>query len=236
MSPLCLIRPSGGELFFCSKTGRSIGGNRQPGLPFKGFLRLSSFAPFMSSRLEQALRFAAVGHQGQVRRSSGVPYVEHVVAVAWILDRAGFDEDVVIAGLLHDLVEDTSQTLPDVEQRFGRVVAELVAHCSEVKTDDQGRKRPWIDRKSEHLAALREAPAGARAIVLADKLHNLISIDIDLREGRPVWNEFHAGRDQVLWYYHAIIAICVGDSADSRLQQVAARCREALEEIETLKR
>jgi len=197
---------------------------------------LSSLAPFMSSRLEQALRFAAVGHQGQVRRSSGVPYVEHVVAVAWILDRAGFDEDVVIAGLLHDLVEDTSATLPDVEQQFGRVVAELVAHCSEVKTDDQGRKRPWIDRKSDHLAALREAPAGARAIVLADKLHNLISIDIDLREGRPVWNEFHAGRDQVLWYYHAIIAVCVGDSADSRLQQVAARCREVLEEIETLKR
>ncbi len=128
------------------------------------------------------------------------------------------------------------KTLPDVEQRFGRVVAELVAHCSEIKTDDQGRKRPWIDRKSDHLAALREAPAGARAILLADKLHNLISIDIDLREGRPVWNEFHAGRDQVLWYYHAIIAICVGDSADSRLQQVAARCREALEEIETLKR
>jgi len=190
----------------------------------------------MSSRLEQALRFAAVGHQGQVRRSSGVPYVEHVVAVAWILDRAGFDEDVVIAGLLHDLVEDTSQTLPDVEQRFGRVVAELVAHCSEVKTDEQGRKRAWIDRKSDHLASLREAPAGARAIVLADKLHNLISIDIDLREGRLVWNEFHAGRDQVLWYYHAIIATCAGDSADSRLHQVAARCRGVLAEIETLKR
>ena len=189
----------------------------------------------MSSRLEQALRFAAVGHQGQVRRSSGVPYVEHVVAVAWILDRAGFDEDVVIAGLLHELVEDTSATLPDVEQQFGRVVAELVAHCSEVKTDDQGWKRPWIDRKSDHLAALREAPAGARAIVLADKLHNLISIDIDLREVAGC-NEFHASRDQVLWYYHAIIAVCVGDSADSRLQQVAARCREALEEIETLKR
>jgi guanosine-3',5'-bis(diphosphate) 3'-pyrophosphohydrolase len=189
----------------------------------------------MTSRLEQAIRFAAVGHQGQVRRSSGVPYVEHVVAVAWILDRAGFDEDVVIAGLLHDLVEDTPATLADVEQRFGRDVAELVAHCSEAKTDDQGRKRPWIDRKSDHLAALRKAPVGARAIVLADKLHNLISIDIDLREGRPVWSEFHAGRDQVLWYYHASIAVCAGDSTDSRLQQLAARCREVLEEIETLR-
>ena len=194
---------------------------------------MSSFATVMTSRLEQALRFAAVGHQGQVRRNSGVPYVEHVVAVAWILDRAGFEEDVVIAGLLHDLVEDTSTTLADVERQFGGVVAELVAHCSEVKSDDQGRKRPWIDRKRDHIAALREAPAGARAVVLADKLHNLVSIDIDLREGREVWSEFHAGRDQVLWYYHAMIAICAGDSADTRLWQLAARCREALEEIKT---
>jgi len=188
----------------------------------------------LTGRLEQALRFAAVGHQGQARRSSGVPYVEHVVAVAWILDRAGFDEDVVIAGLLHDLVEDTSTTLEDVEQRFGRLVAELVAHCSEVKTDEQGGQRAWMDRKSDHLAALQEAPAGARAIVLADKLHNLISIDIDLRAGRPVWSEFHAGRDQVLWYYHAIIATCACDPADSRLQQIAARCRDVLDEIEKL--
>jgi len=64
----------------------------------------------------------------------------------------------------------------------------------------------------------------------------LISIDIDLREGRLVWNEFHAGRDQVLWYYHAIIATCGSDSADSRLHQVAARCRGVLAEIETLQR
>ena len=74
----------------------------------------------------------------------------------------------------------------------------------------RGGKRPWFDRKSDHLAALREAPAAARAIVLADKLHNLTSIDIDLREGLPVWTEFHAGRDQVLWYYHASIAVCDG--------------------------
>jgi guanosine-3',5'-bis(diphosphate) 3'-pyrophosphohydrolase len=233
MSLLCLIRPSRGEHLF-SETGQSIGKYRQSEWAFKEFLTLSRLATAMSTRLEQALRFATVGHQGQFRRSSGVPYVEHVVAVAWILDRAGFDEDVVIAGLLHDLVEDTSTSLADLEQRFGRVVAGLVAHCSEVKTDEQGRKRPWIDRKSDHLAALREAPAGALAIVLADKLHNLVSINIDLREGHPVWNDFHANRDQVLWYYRAIISVCASDTADSRLQQVAARCLEVLEEIERL--
>ena len=190
---------------------------------------MPSSLPVLTPLQEQALRYAAMGHEGQVRRNSGVPYFEHVVAVAWILDRAGFDEEVVIAGLLHDLVEDTQITLADIRQKFGLVVAELVAHCSEVKTDSEGRKRPWIDRKRDHLAALADAPVQARAIVLADKLHNLISIAIDLREGRPVWNEFHAEQDQVLWYYDAMIDAC--GTEDPRLLELAAQCRDVLGEI-----
>jgi (p)ppGpp synthase/HD superfamily hydrolase len=183
-----------------------------------------------SSRLEQALCVAAAGHAGQVRRGSGVPYVAHVVAVTWILDRAGFDEDVLIAGLLHDLVEDTAASLDDVRSRFGPVVADLVAHCSEVKTDAEGRKRPWIDRKRDHLAALAAAPVEAHAVILADKLHNLISICNDLEAGRAIWSEFHADRESVLSYYEASIACC--GAGDPRLEQLAAECREALDWIE----
>ena len=139
----------------------------------------------MNPRLDAALRYAAACHEGQTRRASSVPYFEHVVAVGWILDRAGFGEDVVIAGLLHDVVEDTRATLEDIEERFGAVVAGLVDSCSEVKTDAQGIKRPWIDRKRDHLAALLEAPVEARAVMLADKLHNLISIEVDLGQGGP---------------------------------------------------
>lgn len=183
----------------------------------------------ISPRFEQALRLAAVGHDGQKRRTSGVPYMSHVVSVARMLDRAGFDEDVVIAGLLHDLVEDTAFTLEDVRRGFGDHVAGLVAHCSEVKTDHEGRKRPWIDRKRDHLKALEAAPLEARAIVLADKLHNLISIEIDLDAGRDVWTNFHAGRDQVLWYYEASISVC--GTGDPRLEDLAAACQERLAAI-----
>src|SRR4051794_25884259 len=108
--------------------------------------------------LERALRWASSAHHGQFRRGGHAPYVEHVMAVALILDRLGFAEDVVIAGLLHDLVEDTAATLEQVEARFGAAVAETVRHCSEVKTDGEGRKRPWIDRKRDHLEALGGAP------------------------------------------------------------------------------
>ena len=189
----------------------------------------------MSSRLEDALRWAAECHRGQERRGSGIPYVQHVVAVAMILDRLGHGEDVVIAGLLHDVVEDTEATLDEVRARFGPAVAALVDHGSEVKRDAQGQKRPWIDRKRDHLAALAVAPAEARAVVLADKLHNLVSIAADLRAGRPVWSLFHAERDQVLWYYHASLdTLVVGEESDPKLAALAAECRQRLAEVEAL--
>src|SRR4051794_25896442 len=169
-----------------------------------------------SATLERALRWAAACHRGQVRRSSDVPYVAHVVAVAWILDRLGFPEEVVVAGLLHDVVEDTEATLEQVHAQFGPRVAALVAACSEIKLDAQGRKRPWIDRKRDHLEALAAAPVEARAVALADKLHNLLSIQLDLHAGRPVWSTFHADRPQVLWYYRTALERFAG--GDPRLE------------------
>ena len=181
--------------------------------------------------LERALRAAATWHRRQERRGSGVPYVEHVVAVAMILDRQGFPEDVVIAGLLHDAVEDTETTLDQVRVAFGDRVAAWVDACSEVKLDDLGRKRPWLDRKRDHLEVAGEGSVEVRAILLADKLHNLLSIQLDLEEGRPVWAGFHADRDQVLWYYREAIRRCDrGD--DPRLGALARLAREALLTVE----
>ncbi len=180
--------------------------------------------------LERALRWAATCHDGQLRKGCAVPYVEHVMGVAVVLDRLGFAEDVVIAGLLHDVVEDTPVTLEQVAAQFGAAVAEIVRHCSEVKIDATGAKRPWIDRKRDHLEALGEAPVAARAVVLADKLHNLKCIELDLREGRDVWTTFNAEQSQVLWYYHTTIER-IG-TGDPRLVALADRCRQALAAIE----
>ena len=152
------------------------------------------------------------------------------MAVALILDRLGFPEDVVIAGLLHDAVEDTEATLEQVANEFGATVAETVGFCSEIKLDDQGQKRPWIDRKRDHIKALEHAPVDAKAVVLADKLHNLLSIQLDLEKGRDVWATFHAGRSEVLWYYRSMIEGCRGE--DERLERLAEACNEVLEGIE----
>ncbi|MDR3635688.1 MAG: HD domain-containing protein [Isosphaeraceae bacterium] len=186
----------------------------------------------MSPRFARALQCAAASHRSQTRRGSDVPYVEHAVAVAWILERLGFGEDVVIAGLLHDVVEDTEVTLSQVDAQFGPEVARVVADCSEVKLDSQGNKRPWMDRKRDHLAALAGASVASRAVVLADKLHNLLSIELDVLDGRPIWSLFHAERDQVLWYYRATIDQL--GTGEVRIEALADRCREALTRIETI--
>jgi (p)ppGpp synthase/HD superfamily hydrolase len=187
---------------------------------------MSSPRPLFSDRLEAAMRFAAVAHRDQVRRSSATPYFQHAAAVAAILDRAGFAEDVAIAGLLHDVVEDTPTTLDEVARAFGPEVARLVGFCSEVKLDASGAKRPWIDRKTDHLAALADAPVEALAVVLADKLHNLTSIAHDLARGVDVWADFHADRERVLWYYDATLKACARD--DPRLARLVDACREVL--------
>ena len=186
----------------------------------------------MTLRLEGAFRWAAECHKGQSRKGSDTPYFEHVVAVALVLDRAGFDEDVVIAGLLHDVVEDTSATLEDVAARFGPDVADIVGHCSEVKNDARGNKRPWSDRKRDHLAAMVHAPLSARAVMLADKLHNLITSELDLRAGHHVWSHFSAPRDQVLWYYGTAIDAC--QQGDPRLEPLASACRDVLTRVDLL--
>jgi guanosine-3',5'-bis(diphosphate) 3'-pyrophosphohydrolase len=185
----------------------------------------------MTLRLEEAMRFAAQAHAGQSRKGSDTPYFEHLAAVGLILDRAGFAEEVVIAGLLHDVVEDTPVSFEEVAELFGAAISDLVRHCSEVKTDEEGHKRPWIDRKRDHIAGLALAPTDARGIILADKLHNLISIELDLRDERPVWGQFHAPREQVLWYYHATIDVC--GQGDPRLEQLAVSCRDVLARVES---
>ncbi|WP_422927345.1 HD domain-containing protein [Singulisphaera sp. PoT] len=183
----------------------------------------------MSLPLERALRWAAARHEGQCRKGSKTPYVQHVVGVALILDRLGFSEEVVIAGLLHDIVEDTETSIAEVEVAFGAEVARTVRACSEVKNDETGHRRPWINRKRDHLAELEKAPASARAVALADKLHNLTSMRLDLQEGRPVWSLFNAGRDDVLWYYRSALERYVG--GDDRLDRLASECRMILETL-----
>lgn len=160
-----------------------------------------------SQTIDRALAFAATAHRMQTRKGTDVPYIMHPVHVAMILMRHGFGEDVVIAGLLHDVVEDCDITLEEIGARFGARVGELVAGVTERKSQNEPR-RPWRERKEEQLSRLRAMDREGAALKAADALHNCQTTLADLeRLGDALWDRFNAGRDEQRWYYRSIASI-----------------------------
>ena len=156
-------------------------------------------------RFEQALLFATRKHAGQHRKGTAVPYVAHLLGVASLVLEAGGDEDLVIAALLHDVVEDCggAPVLKEVRRRFGKRVAHVVDGCTDTDLDP---KPPWLQRKKDYIAHLRTADADTRLVSAADKLHNVRSIVAAYREiGDRVWERFHGKRDGTLWYYRTLL-------------------------------
>jgi (p)ppGpp synthase/HD superfamily hydrolase len=160
-----------------------------------------------SERYEHALSFAARAHRQQVRKVGDVPYIAHLVHVSVMLIRYGFSEDVAIAGLLHDAVEDQDVSLDRIEADFGPVVAEMVAALTEVKRDG-GVQRPWEVRKQEALDKIRKASLEAVAVKAADCLHSTRSLIFELRHRGPsIWPNFSRGPGLSLWYYRSVAEI-----------------------------
>lgn len=157
----------------------------------------------LSEKFCEALQFAFVTHQRQLRKGTQVPYITHLLAVAAMVGENGGDEEIMIAALLHDSMEDQGVTQGELASRFGERVANIVEACSDSTTQP---KPPWRGRKERYIAHLREAEPSVRLISVADKLHNAQSILADLRKiGSEVWARFNAGPDEILWYYRSVI-------------------------------
>ena len=158
----------------------------------------------LSPRFDQALHYAALVHAGQLRKGTGVPYLAHLLGVASIALEYGAGEEEAIGALLHDAVEDAGGAgrLEDIRQRFGPVVAGIVAGC----TDSLAIPRPpWRPRKERYIAHLPEADASTRLVSAADKLYNTRAILHHYRvHGEAVWQKFAGGREGTLWYYRAV--------------------------------
>ena len=170
--------------------------------------------PAFSARFDAALSFAACAHRDQTRKGTGapdlkgVPYIIHPMHVATILLRHGFDEDLVIAGLLHDTVEDCDVELSAIAHDFGDGVAALVDAVTEKKKDN-GQRRPWRVRKEEQLSQLAAGSPAVAALKAADALHNASCTVSDLeKRGADVWARFNASARDTVWYYGEILGHC----------------------------
>ena len=103
--------------------------------------------PALGSRLQKAFRYAASKHAGQARKGTAVPYLSHLMAVTSLVLEAGGDEEMAIAALLHDVVEDCGgmPRLHEIQKQFGSRVAKIVEGCTDSFTQP---KPEWIERQT----------------------------------------------------------------------------------------
>jgi len=154
----------------------------------------------MSQRIFQAIEFATKAHTGQFRKGTKVPYIVHPLGVSKILIEAGCSDDVVVAGLLHDTVEDSSTSIDDIRRDFGEEVARLVEGASEPNKSD-----PWENRKRHTIDLLETAPMDAVYVSLADKLANIRDICADYEKlGDDIFLRFNRPKEKQEWYYRAL--------------------------------
>jgi hypothetical protein len=219
-----------------------------------------------SPRVERALDIARVAHDGAFRKGTAIPYIEHPVTVALLLERYSYREELVVAGVLHDTVEDTKYESPEVqaklgraagdgrlptapamafrdgflrflEEEFGGEVLNLVLAVSEEKNNGSV-PLDWLERKCQQLDRLVSATPEEAALKAADAVHNIESTVTDIRRlGLGVLDRFRGG-SLIVWHYSAI-----ADLAAQKMPAgapLAARVRSAAdalcESVQSLRR
>ena len=166
----------------------------------------------LTRHFTDALVYATELHAGQVRKGTSIPYIAHLLGVASLAfeygpDKDGPNEDLVIAALLHDAVEDQggAKTLQQIKRRFGSTVATIVDGCSDTDVDP---KPEWLDRKEAYLKRLTRESQAVRFVSACDKLHNVRAIIRDYRaHGDRLWRRFAGKKDGTLWYYSSLVKV-----------------------------
>ena len=167
--------------------------------------------PLLTPRFDAALHFAADVHRTQVRKATTIPYLAHLMSVCALVLENGGDEDLAIAALLHDAVEDADDgeaMRTEIRARFGDRVLQVVDGCSDAVAVPGAAKPPWRQRKEaylRHIAAERDP--GVLLVSACDKLHNGRALVTDLRTlGPAVWSRFSSPDPADHLWYHGSLA------------------------------
>lgn len=170
---------------------------------------------FLSSRFTAAVDYARHLHI-ETRKGSHIPAMAHLLGVAsLVMGEHGHapvpvTEDMVIAAILHDAVEDHGGTprLRDIEHNFGQNVARMVEGLTDSFEENAEKKPCWEERKAGYIERLEKEPLDVQLISAADKLYNARTILSDHRDvGARVWDRFKRGRDQQIWYYTELLRV-----------------------------
>ena len=160
----------------------------------------------MENILDRAIIFATKAHKGQFRKGTQVPYILHPLEAAAIVSTMTADTEIIAAAVLHDVVEDTSVTIDEIQEEFGNRVYSLVGAETENKRENLPALSTWKIRKQETLDHLKTAALDVKMITLGDKLSNIRSIHRDYNTiGDALWQRFNQkDKNEHYWYYQGI--------------------------------
>jgi len=182
----------------------------------------------MNELIFDAIQYAVQKHRGQYRKGTALPYAFHPMNVARLLIECECPMETILAGLLHDTVEDTDATLQEVESLFGARVAWLVEQTSEPDKGDTSENRK--QHTLNHLRHIEDEEV--LLITCADKLDNALSIFTDYsRLGDALWERFNRGYEQQRWYYRQLAAIFTERLTAEPGSALARRFAELVEAI-----
>ena len=148
--------------------------------------------------IERAKAFAIKAHMGQVRKSEpDKPMIMHPISVGNLLEDYGYDDEIIAAGYLHDVVEDTKYTIEDIQNEFGEKVANLVMGASE-----PNKTLSWEERKKHTIKETKTLPLANKLIICADKINNLEDMMLKFeKNGKKDFSAFKRGEEHQKWYF-----------------------------------
>jgi (p)ppGpp synthase/HD superfamily hydrolase len=166
----------------------------------------------LTPEIQKAIIAASVLHAKQKRKGDGYPFVVHPFSVMVILTSYTDNEDVLMAALLHDVLEDVAgYSKNNLIADFGENVARIVDEVSEDKGAEGEETDPvltWRERKERYVANLRTDSQEALMVSCADKIHNLMSMMSAYKsQADEVWDNFNAPKDQIMWYYQEVLRV-----------------------------
>ncbi len=181
--------------------------------------------------IARAVEFAAIKHNGKKRKNPerDIPYIAHPVKVGMMLREADFDEEVVAAGILHDTIEDSDATEPELKVEFGDRVARLV-----ISVTEPDKSHSWTERQQAYLERIGSANKETLAISACDKIDNMRSMLQSLRAGFNVYERMNAPPDQQIAKFEKLHQVYAGRVPDTIRELFADTLREVITETRSL--
>ena len=157
--------------------------------------------------IHEAIIFATLKHNASEnpnRKGTKIPYITHPMEVMQILTANNCSEKAIIAGILHDTLEDTFTKPDEISEKFGQDILEIV------KTESEDKSKTWEERKQATIDHLKTASLETKLVCCADKLANIRSMASDKDAvGDQLWERFNASKDRIQWHYMSVSSALV---------------------------